>query len=283
MLTPKDVAILLSEGESAEVEFKTNLPADQVLASLFVAFANSNGGVLLIGVDPAGHAIGLTKPEEERALRRLGGLASELIPYPVSIGSIGVDYRNLVYVEVPAAPAHLKPVATARGETFIRDGASTQMARLAHETKSPTPAGGAPCAVFVAMSFRDEEEPHLVDYFDAMEAAARETQLPFTVKKIDLKPGDYEISQEIMRDIDTADIILADFTLSAPNVYFELGYARGRGKVVVQTARQGTVLEFDVRNWRTTFYKNARELKTKLTPEFIEAYKRVVEGRADQK
>jgi nucleoside 2-deoxyribosyltransferase len=69
-----------------------------------------------------------------------------------------------------------------------------------------------------------------------------------------------------MDEIDAADIVIADFTLSPANVYFELGYARGKGRRVIQTARRGTVLEFDVRNWRTVFYRNATELEEGRLP-----------------
>lgn len=117
---------------------------------------------------------------------------------------------------------------------------------------------------FVAMSFRHEEEPALVDYYRAMERATEKTKHPVTLTRIDLVEGDYEISQKLMDDIDKADIVIADFTLRPSNVYFELGYARGRRKRIIQTARKDTPLEFDIRNWRTVFYRNATELEEKL-------------------
>jgi len=70
--------------------------------------------------------------------------------------------------------------------------------------------------VFVAMSFREEEEPSLVDYFRAMERATKETKLPIDLVRVDLVEGDYEISQKIMDEINKAD-----FTLNSRNVYFE--------------------------------------------------------------
>jgi len=61
-------------------------------------------------------------------------------------------------------------------------------------------------------------------------------------------------------------------------VYFELGYARGcKNKQIVQTARKDTLLEFDVRNWRTEFYCNATELEEKLIPALQSAYARATE------
>ena len=70
---------------------------------------------------------------------------------------------------------------------------------------------------------------------------------------------------------DPADIVIADFTLGAKNVYFEAGYARAAQKQIIQTSRD-KVLEFDVRNWRTTFYRNATELEAKFVPELQAAY-----------
>ena len=60
-----------------------------------------------------------------------------------------------------------------------------------------------------------------------------------------------------MNEIDLAEIVLADFTLNSRNVYVELGYARSARKRIIQTARKGTVLEFDVRQWRTSLYRSA--------------------------
>jgi hypothetical protein len=50
---------------------------------------------------------------------------------------------------------------------------------------------------------------------------------------------------------------------------FEIGYARGKGLRIIQSARKGTELEFDIRNWRTLFYRNATELEEKLIPELL--------------
>jgi hypothetical protein len=66
------------------------------------------------------------------------------------------------------------------------------------------------------------------------------------------------------------------FTLSSPNVYFEVGYGRGLTKRIIQTPRQGTPVEFDIRNWRTLFSENASELEAKLVSELIQAYRDVV-------
>jgi hypothetical protein len=107
-----------------------------------------------------------------------------------------------------------------------------------------------------------------VDYFEAMQRAKDSTKLPIELIRIDLVEGDYETSQKIMDEIEQSDVVLTDFTLSPANVHFELGYARGRNRRMIQTARKGTTLEFDARNWRTIFYRNATELEKALKPAF---------------
>lgn len=64
-----------------------------------------------------------------------------------------------------------------------------------------------------------------------------------------------------------------DRPLEPRNVYFEAGVARGKGKRLIQTARKGTSLEFDIRNWRTIFYKNATDLEELVRAAFIDAYR----------
>lgn len=118
------------------------------------------------------------------------------------------------------------------------------------------------------MSFRTDEEPALEDYWAAMRRAAATVKTPkVDLVRLDEVVGDYEISQAVMDKIRDADFVIADYTLSPHNVYFEAGFARGCAKPVISVARKGTSLQFDVRNWRTVFYRNATQLEAMLGPE----------------
>jgi hypothetical protein len=124
-----------------------------------------------------------------------------------------------------------------------------------------------PIRVFVAMSFREHDEPTLVDYWHAMLRAAERARREFSLVRLNEIDGDYEIVDRIYSEIDAAQLVIADLTLSSANVYLEMGYARGRRKRVIQTCRSGTRLEFDVRNRRTLVYQNATMLEHKLLQE----------------
>ena len=68
--------------------------------------------------------------------------------------------------------------------------------------------------------------------------------------------------------IKSARLVVADLTLERPNVYFELGYARGLGKPVVTIAKQGTNVHFDVKGWIYIEYSDSRVLEKKLKTRF---------------
>jgi hypothetical protein len=280
-LTSEQVARLIEQGETDRVEFKTRLATDSIAAQVFSAFSNSQGGILLVGVSEAGEATGVPPEEVLPTLERLSAVANSMLPTPADIGVVEVAGKKVIYAIIERSPSEYGAVLSSSGLAYQRSGAGSSVVSPLGFYTTPTverieaakPKGEI--LLLVAMSFRDEEEPHLQDYYRAIVRAAQETDLPIRVTRIDLVEGDYEISQEIMDQIDAADILLADFTLSPSNVYFELGYARGTETRVLQTARKGTPLEFDIRNWRTTFYRNATGLQEKLVPELKAAYSEV--------
>jgi nucleoside 2-deoxyribosyltransferase len=144
------------------------------------------------------------------------------------------------------------------------------LARQARYHRSPPPRTmQMTIRVFVAMSFRHEEEPALIDYWHAMKRAAMRAGREFDLRRVDELDGDYEIIEQIYQEIEAADLVIVDLTMSPANVYLELGYARGKGKSVIQTCREGTPLEFDVRGHRTLTYRNAATLEEKLLRYFI--------------
>ena len=65
-----------------------------------------------------------------------------------------------------------------------------------------------------------------------------------------------------------ARLIVADLTHERPNVYFELGYARGLSKTVITIAEELTVVHFDVKDWTHVTYSKMQTLKRDLQKRF---------------
>lgn len=280
---------IIEKGESQLVEFKSAFPANHIVASNLAAFANTDGGIIIFGVEDDGRIIGLSDYRTEYALDRLKRISESVLPNPIQIGETIIDSKKVVYTIVERAPNSHLPIMTSRGEIYKRNSSRIILASKDGEKISSLPEKEVlakptkKVSAFVAMSFRDEEEPALIDYFRAMKRAIALADLPIKIKRVDLVEGDYEISQKIMSEIDESNIVIADFTLNPPNVYFELGYARARNRRIIQTARKGTMLEFDIRNWRTLFYRNATELEEKLTSELSSAYFEIIESYKKEK
>lgn len=116
--------------------------------------------------------------------------------------------------------------------------------------------------VFVVMSFEEDMDPIFEGIKVAAEAAGLEA------KRVKDVIGDYKIDAKLIDMIQQACMVVVDLTHERPNVYFELGYARGIGKTVITTARKGTPLHFDVHSWTCDFYVDSRILEKRLKERF---------------
>jgi nucleoside 2-deoxyribosyltransferase len=68
--------------------------------------------------------------------------------------------------------------------------------------------------------------------------------------------------------IASARLIVVDLSLERPNVYFELGYARGLGKRVITILREGSTAHLDVQDWQYLVYVDSRPLEKDLADRF---------------
>jgi nucleoside 2-deoxyribosyltransferase len=102
--------------------------------------------------------------------------------------------------------------------------------------------------------------------FEGIKAAAEAAGLE--AKRVKDVIGDYKIDSKLIDMIHQACMVVVDLTHERPNVYFELGYARGIGKTVITTARKGTSIHFDVQSWTCDFYVDSRILEKRLKERF---------------
>jgi hypothetical protein len=265
-------AALARQGENQWVELKGSLPQASELAKQMAAFANSGGGLLIVGAADDGKVMSYLPADADKAVRRMKSVADSVLPNLAHPRRGEVETGWLAWAVIEPAP---QPVVTADGAYWRRTSDRVHVAELPPQGLiiGDPPGASAPLSnvseirVFVAMSFREEEEPALGDYWQAMLRAAEKARRDFRLIRVDEVEGDYEIVARLYEEIDNAHMVIADLTLSPPNVYLEIGYARGRGKQVIQTCREDTRLEFDVRGRRTLIYRNATTLEHKLLKE----------------
>ncbi|MCB9915297.1 MAG: ATP-binding protein [Planctomycetes bacterium] len=130
-LSPEELLELVAEGEGRDLEFKRGLPRDEKVARTLCAFANTRGGILLVGVLDKGGIHGVHQPRKVMAdLRRV---ATELITPHLVLQTtlVRVDGKAVVAAQVPASA--LRPHAVLLGdddhEVVVRVGSSNRLAR----------------------------------------------------------------------------------------------------------------------------------------------------------
>ncbi|MDD5064166.1 MAG: hypothetical protein PHQ35_05325 [Phycisphaerae bacterium] len=76
-------------------------------------------------------------------------------------------------------------------------------------------------------------------------------ELGFSAYRADQMTQPFLISQGVMRELITADLVIADLTGANPNVYYELAVRHFIGKPVVQLIEKGESIPFDVSDVNT--------------------------------
>lgn len=124
-------------GEGREVEFKRGLPGPAKTARTLVAFANTRGGVLLVGVTDHGRPYGVRQPR--RVVSALRDYARERAepPVPLHVQAVRVEDPSgapeplwIVACSVPLSPErpHELVHEDGRRELVVRAGSSNRRA-----------------------------------------------------------------------------------------------------------------------------------------------------------
>lgn len=124
-----DVQNLAQTGESTFLEFKRTIPSAEKIAREIVAFANTSGGTLLIGVDDDKTLIGVDGYQEEEFL--LNRAAAEFCDPKIAITIEVVQFgeRDLLVIRVPEAEEKPVFLKTAKGRAvYIRDADQNKLA-----------------------------------------------------------------------------------------------------------------------------------------------------------
>jgi guanylate kinase len=145
---------------------------------------------------------------------------------------------------------------------YEQDTLIEQMQRVLAENRETAIRPGS---IFVLMSF----DAAMNATYRAIENAAKLVPTGnLKVDRVDKARGAYRITERILDSIARAALIVCDLTQERPNVYYELGFARGIGKTVIPCANAGTTLHFDIKDFRTIFYLTPLDLQDALVKEF---------------
>lgn len=123
VMKPDELARLVLMGEGLTLEFKTRVPRAERIAKEVIAFANTSGGRLLLGVEDDGAIKGVRDAEEEEFVLTEALNTHCDPPVQISTERIPVsNKRNVILVRVPASSEkpHRLVDGDGNGTVYIR-------------------------------------------------------------------------------------------------------------------------------------------------------------------
>jgi len=124
---------LIERGEDSRLQFKQNANSPESLAGELVAFANSKGGRILIGVNDQGTVTGLTSDDIRRINQLLANTATNLVRPSINpeTENVAVAGRWVIVVTIPEGLS--KPYADNGGLFWVKCGADKRRATAREE------------------------------------------------------------------------------------------------------------------------------------------------------
>jgi ATP-dependent DNA helicase RecG len=113
---------IIKRGEDSHHQFKENITNAESLAGEMVAFSNSDGGMLIIGVDKNGSIVGIPNEQIERISQLISNTASNNVRNPINLftENVMVDEKLLTIINVPLGID--KPYMDKNGAVWVKNG-----------------------------------------------------------------------------------------------------------------------------------------------------------------
>ena len=154
---------------------------------------------------------------------------------------------------------HLRKDSTTVVEDYeTLNQVSTDISRYAEEVVALAERLVTPRNVFTIMSF----EKKFRDVYETYKEVCKE--FGFETERTDESVSLERIVPRVERGIRGSAFVIADVSEQSPNVFYELGFARGLGKPLIMTVRKGNKLPFDVADIPAIEWKILEDLREGL-------------------
>ncbi|MBF0675109.1 RNA-binding domain-containing protein [Pseudomonas sp.] len=122
-MTLVELQHILACGEDSRHQFKRDFNNIDALAAELVAFANSSGGYLLIGVDDSGAVSGLSGADVGRLNQMLSNAASQNVKPAINPLSSNVQTEHGLVMVVTVEQGLNRPYVDSHGRIWVKNGA----------------------------------------------------------------------------------------------------------------------------------------------------------------
>lgn len=122
IMQPAELLEIIDKGEDSRTQFKKDITNAVQLAQEMVAFSNTRGGFIIVGVDDSGNIAGLESEDIRRLNQLISNGANENVKPPITPFSeiIKVEDKKVLVIEIKEGVN--KPYCTSEGVYFTKVG-----------------------------------------------------------------------------------------------------------------------------------------------------------------
>jgi len=133
---------ILNAGEDTTHQFKQDIDNIKSLSAELVAFSNTKGGKLIIGVTDLGDIIGLSKEDVHRLNQMISNVASEHVQPAINPSTEIIATPNGVVIVVEVPKGNNRPYQDKDGTFWVKCGADKRKATSREEIQRMFQEGG---------------------------------------------------------------------------------------------------------------------------------------------
>jgi|LakMenE18May11ns_1017448.scaffolds.fasta_scaffold9940406_2 ATP-dependent DNA helicase RecG len=157
-------------GEDSTRQFKREPSADVKMAGEIVAFANSGGGVIFVGVVKDGTIAGLSGKEAEEVGENMAKVAWDSVRPPFSILTKSIPTSDGIVVAIEISDGASKPYCDNKGVYWVKNGPDKRRVQSPEELARLFQSGEklyAESQVVAASTLEDFDHDRFVRFFEA--------------------------------------------------------------------------------------------------------------------
>ena len=124
---------IIARGEDSKHQFKSNITNAISLAQEMVAFSNSGGGKIFIGVDDTGEISGLSPADINRLNGFISNAASQNVRSAINPKTENITLPEGIVVVITVLDGISKPYMDNQGAIFVKSGADKRRATSREE------------------------------------------------------------------------------------------------------------------------------------------------------
>jgi ATP-dependent DNA helicase RecG len=121
-MTALELLNIIENGEDSKHQFKETVKDSKKLADELVAFTNSRGGMIIIGIDNNGKIHGLTRSEIDKINQHISNAATNSVRPAINVITENIDIENKKIIVVHVNEGINKPYCDNEGAFWVKSG-----------------------------------------------------------------------------------------------------------------------------------------------------------------